>query len=286
MGSRESVAFGEENRVAGAGRPGGGRHRQVWTPSGCDHDLCRAGAEEPVAQRRDRGRGCRGGAAFDTGHRAAVGRRHVADREGRGAAGLGRALGVERLERFRARLGQGRRCRRSGSAPGPGRTSGPRRRSPRPSRPRRPASPPRAAARGVVEGNTASATAAALAAGSEPPTRVVLPVAKPGKPSCSTVCAGGASVASFSTTGAGDGAGAASGSSLGAAAAADHGGDDEDDRDRDERRDSLDRAGDRAALAFRRRRLRIGFRLPPSCPPARARVGGPRTASRTATRRR
>ena len=33
---------------------------------------------------------------------------------------------------------------------------------------------------GVVEGKTASATAAALAAGSEPPTRVVLPVAKAG----------------------------------------------------------------------------------------------------------
>jgi hypothetical protein len=33
---------------------------------------------------------------------------------------------------------------------------------------------------GVVEGKTASATAAALAVGSEPPTLVVLPVAKEG----------------------------------------------------------------------------------------------------------
>src|ERR1700709_2629413 len=56
---------------------------------------------------------------------------------------------------------------------------------------------------GVVEGNTASATPAALVAGSEPPTLVVLPVAKAGEPSPSEGWVAGASAAGPSVLGAG-----------------------------------------------------------------------------------
>ena len=97
----------------------------------------------------------------------------------RGAAGRGVALRVERVERFRGRVREAvgaeiRTGARTGAdistaaAIAPAQSSSP--------------TSVTAAGRcaGVVEGNTASATAAALAAGSEPPTRVVLPVAKEG----------------------------------------------------------------------------------------------------------
>jgi hypothetical protein len=61
---------------------------------------------------------------------------------------------------------------------------------------------------GVVEGNTARATAAALAAGSEPPMRTVLFVAKLGNPSSSAACEAGSDPPSELPAGAWAGAGA------------------------------------------------------------------------------
>ena len=59
---RQLLRAGEEDRVAGAGRPGGGRHREAGLRDRGDDDVLRRGAEEPVAQGRDRG-GARGGLA-------------------------------------------------------------------------------------------------------------------------------------------------------------------------------------------------------------------------------
>src|SRR6185312_15721086 len=51
---RQHVAGGEQDRVAGAGGPGGGRHRKLGLVGGGDEDVGGGGAEEVVAQLRDR----------------------------------------------------------------------------------------------------------------------------------------------------------------------------------------------------------------------------------------
>ncbi len=141
----------------------------------------RRAAEELVAQFRDRGRDRGGLAALDSTSPSA--RRAPAASPIANTWAPAGGVAPLRVERARAcAVGSGRSPsgRRPASAPRPVPPSAPRRRS----RPASPTSSTRVTAAGrcagVVEGKTASATPAAVVAGSEPPTRVVLLVAKDG----------------------------------------------------------------------------------------------------------
>ena len=104
-GRRHLVAAAEENRVARAGRPGGGRHRVTGLVGADDDDVLGLGLQQALAELVDRVRDLGRGVAMQL-----IGVKSRGDRGAAGGVDLGipggpAALRVELRQRLRGRVG-------------------------------------------------------------------------------------------------------------------------------------------------------------------------------------
>ena len=174
------VAAAEEDRVAGARRPGGGGHREAGLLFGGEDDVAGAAAEELVAQGRDRG--------GEAGRARRLRPASCADPSGAAAAPIAKACALS-VALLPWGSSASRACAVGSGRSPPAETSSGARTGAAISTeaaiaPCQSSSSTSVTAVGrcatLAEGKTASATPAAVVAGSEPPTRVVLLVAKEG----------------------------------------------------------------------------------------------------------